>query len=94
MCNIFISYVKTTGLNCFPAVYWECGRFGHVYTRQGKLPGILPHTHTHTHTHTQNPNVADVTIELFAKSCMQWQTNSRGFRRNTNVPRPTAIHYS
>jgi len=61
-------------------------------------PHAHTHTHTHTHTHihtqTQNPNVADVTIELFAKSGMQWQTNSRGFHWNTNVPWPTAIHYS
>jgi len=47
-------------------------------------PGVFT-THTHTHTHTHTPNVADVTIELFAKSAMQWQTNSRGFHWNMNV---------
>jgi len=62
-----------------------------MFTQDRK--NCLAFYHTHTHTHIQNPNVADVTIELFAKSGMQWQTNWRGFHWNTNVPRPTAIHY-
>ena len=66
VCTIFISYVKQLGWIVFLQCIGNVEGFGHVYTRQGKLPGILPHTHT------QYPNVADVTVELFAKSGMQW----------------------
>lgn len=89
MYYIFINYVKTTGLNCFPAVYWECGRVRPCLHKTGKTAWHFTHTHTQT-----EPNIADVTIGLFAKSGMQWQTNSRGFHWNTIVPRPTGIHYS
>jgi hypothetical protein len=74
VCTIYLSITsKQQGWIVFLQCIGNVEGFGHVYTRQGKLPGILPRTHT------QNPNVADVTIELFAKSGMQWQTNSRGF---------------
>jgi hypothetical protein len=54
--NIFINYVKTTGLNCFPAVYWECGRVRPCLHKTGKTAWHFTthaHTHTHTHTHTE-----------------------------------------
>lgn len=83
-CSILYIYqlYQNNGLNCFPVLCWKRGRVSPCLHKTGKTAVDLFH---HTHTHTQNPNIAHVTIQLFAKSGMQWQTNSRGFHWNTNV---------
>jgi hypothetical protein len=81
-CTVYLSIISKQRVELFSctvlATWKGLTMFAHDWEN---CPGFF----TPSHIHTQNPNTADVTIQLFAKSGMQWQTNSRAFHWNTNV---------